>query len=102
VDNQNRPYHPHVLNTPPLAVYTASDDFDGFVGPGQSFRYTTTVVASSAVAPGVLTVNAPSVVGGSPNPYALAFDPLTFSGAQTVTQQTNFAVAGKPQRRASC
>jgi hypothetical protein len=92
-DNQNRPYHPRSANTPPLSVFVETSDFDGYVRPNQSFRYTSTVVANTAVAPGVLNVSAPTVVGGSLNPYNLAFNPLTFTGSQTVTQASNFAVA---------
>lgn len=86
LDNQQRPYHPRVFNTPPIAVYTASNK--AFVAPGQSLIYTTTVVAHAALAPSVLDVTVPSQLGASPSPYALAFDPLTFSTSQTVTQQT--------------
>jgi hypothetical protein len=89
VDRQNRPFHPAVYNTPPINVITASDDFDGFVRPGQSFRYTTTVIANEPVVPGVLNVTAPASVGGSPNPLA-----LNFSASPTVTQPSNFTVAG--------
>src|SRR5262249_34757197 len=63
VDNQNRPYNPNMPNTAPLAVFTASNDFDGVVRPGQTVAYTTTVVANTAVAPGVLNVTAPSILG---------------------------------------
>ena len=94
IDNQNRPYHPRVPNTPPLAIFVATDDADGYLAPGQSLRYTSTVVANTAVAPGVLNVTAPSVLGGAINPLALGFDPLTFTTAQTVTQAINLAVAG--------
>ena len=92
VDNQNRPYHPNIVNTPPLAVLVATDDLDGYVAPGQSFRYTSTVIANTAVAPGILTVNAPAVLGGNPNPLALRFEPLTFNTAQTITQAINQVV----------
>jgi hypothetical protein len=93
-DNQNRPYHPRAVNTPPISLYVETSDFDGYVRPTQTFRYTSTVVANTAVAPGVLNVTAPTVVGGSLNPQALAFNPLTFSGAQTVTQGNNLTVSG--------
>lgn len=94
VDNQNRPYHPRVPNTPPLAVFVATDDADGYLAPGQSLRYTSTVVANTAVAPGVLNVTVPGVLGGEVNPLALGFDPLTFTSTQTVTHAINLAVAG--------
>lgn len=92
VDNQNRPYHPQVPNTPPLAVLIKTDDFDGFLAPGQSFGYTTTVVANTAVAPGVLNVSAPAIISGAANPLALAFNPATFALSQTVTQSINLTV----------
>ncbi|MCB0147062.1 MAG: hypothetical protein KDE01_05360, partial [Caldilineaceae bacterium] len=63
VDSQNRPYHPAVPNSPPLAVVVETDDFDGYVAPGQSFIYTSTVIANAAAVPGVLNVNAPAILG---------------------------------------
>ena len=94
LDNQNRPYHPNVPNAPPLSVYAASDDVDGFVRPGQPLIYTTTVVANVAVAPGVLQVTTPPQLGAALAPYVLPFNPATFNISQTVTQQTNLTVAG--------
>jgi len=88
VDGQNIPYHPNVANTPPLAVFATTNDINGYLRPGQSFRYTTTVVANTDVAPGVLNITAPTVVGGSPTPLA-----LNFSGSPTATQATQFTVA---------
>ncbi|MEZ4862420.1 MAG: LamG-like jellyroll fold domain-containing protein [Caldilineaceae bacterium] len=92
LDDQGIPYHPNVANTPPLAVFTKSDALFGYVAPGQSFRYTSTVVANVPVVPGVLNVNAPTPVGGPRNPVTLPFDPLTFSSSQTVTLASNFTV----------
>ncbi|RIK42794.1 MAG: hypothetical protein DCC55_07765 [Chloroflexi bacterium] len=89
VDSQNRPYHPSVVNIPPLAVYTTSDK--QFVAPGQDLVYHTTVVATTPMAPGVLDVSIPSQLGQSTAPFALNFNPLTFSGAQTLTQQINLS-----------
>ena len=89
IDDQGVPYNPNVVNTPPIKVYTDTDKH--YIRPGQTLAYTTTVVASDALAPSALDVNAPAALGGSPAPYALPFNPLTFSGAQTVTQQTNFS-----------
>lgn len=88
LDNQNRPYHPGVFNTPPVSIYTTADK--RFVAPGQSLIYTTTVVANTALAPGVLDVTVPTQLGNvTPLRFPLGFDPLTFSIAQTVTNQTN-------------
>ncbi|MCL4862851.1 MAG: hypothetical protein KJZ93_25795, partial [Caldilineaceae bacterium] len=93
VDDQNRPYHPLIANTPPLAIFLALDDPDGFVGRGQTFTYYTTVVARVPLAPGMLDVWRTSFFNESqqpPPPLRLDFDPLTFSGMQTVTQQVTF------------
>jgi hypothetical protein len=92
VDNQNQPYHPLIPNSPPLALFVATDDFDGFLAPGQSFRYTNTVIANTAVVSGVVNVHAPALLGGPVNPLALGFDPLTFSTAQTITLGVSLAV----------
>ncbi len=92
LDNQNRPYHPSVANTPPLEIHTAIADADGVVGPSQSFVYTTTVVANTPMAPSVLDVTVPGALGSSPVPYALGFNPATFNGSQSVTQQTSLTV----------
>jgi len=93
LDSENRPYHPNVPNAAPLAVYTKTDDSDGYVRPGASVRYTTTVVASVAMAPGVLDVSAPAAILGAPAPAALGFDPNTFNTTQTVEQAALLTVA---------
>ncbi|RIK36526.1 MAG: hypothetical protein DCC55_27010 [Chloroflexi bacterium] len=94
VDDQNRPYHPLIGNTPPLAIYPSISDPDGFVGMGQTFVYTATVVARVPMAPGVVDVtraSLPSDPGsGKSQTLRLDFDPLTFSTTQTVTAQTSF------------
>ncbi|MCL4863014.1 MAG: hypothetical protein KJZ93_26625, partial [Caldilineaceae bacterium] len=86
LDSQNRPYHPGVVNAPPVAVYT--DTERRFVAPGSNLVYTTTVVANTPLSPGVLDVAAPAQLGGVRPSYALNFNPATFSGSQTVVQQT--------------
>lgn len=93
VDSQNRPYHPAVPNSPPLAVVVETDDFDGYVAPGQSFLYTSTVIANAAAVPGVLNVNAPAILGGTRNPLLLPFNTQTFSVTQSVVQGVSVAVA---------
>lgn len=85
LDSQDRPYHPTVFNTPPLAVYTATDK--RFVAPGQNLIYTTTVVANQPMAPGVLGVVAPAPFGALQPTYALNFNPSA-TGSQTVTHPT--------------
>ncbi len=91
VDSAGVPYHPQVINKPPLTVYTDSDAFFGFIAPNQSIRYTTTVIANTAVAPGVLNVMVPSEAGVAPNPAPLAFNPSA-SVPQTVTLANNFTI----------
>jgi len=96
LDNQNRPYHPNVFNTPPIAIFQSTNDFDGILGPTQTFVYTTSVVAYQALAAGVLNVTTPNGITGAGDPYALAFNPLSFSGAQTVTNASNLRVNTLP------
>jgi hypothetical protein len=91
LDQQNRPYHPNVFNTPPIAIFQSTDDFDGILGPNQAFIYTTTVVANQPLAPGVLTITAPNGISGAGAPYALGFNPAA-TGAQTVTNASNLQV----------
>jgi hypothetical protein len=93
VDSQNRPYHPNLFNSPPLAVIVQTDDLDNIVGPGQSLRYTTTAIANTAMVAGVLNLNAPAFLGGPRNPTAVGFDPQTFVTAQSVTQGISLTVA---------
>ncbi len=95
-DDENRPYHPNVVNSAPIAIYLATDDGDGFVHPGQSVAYTTTVVAKVPLAPSVLDVTMPVEVDPSPVPDRLDFDPLTFTNTQTVTRQISFAAPALP------
>lgn len=86
VDNQNRPFHPGVYNTPPLTLLLETNDFDGFLAPGQTLRYTNTVIANAPLAPGVLDLLPPvPPFAGQPAPLALPFNSFTFSGSQTVT-----------------
>jgi hypothetical protein len=92
-DNNGLPYSPLVVNTPPISIYTDASDLDRYVRPGQSLVYTTTVVANAALAPSVLDVMAPAALGGDRAPALLAFDPLTFTTAQTVTHEAPVTVA---------
>ncbi|MCE7989828.1 MAG: hypothetical protein DYG89_52445, partial [Caldilinea sp. CFX5] len=93
VDNQNRPFHPGVYNTPPLSLILEHDDFDGFLAPSQTLRYTTTVIANAPLPPGVLNVLPPlPPFAAQPPAVALPFDPLTFSGSQTVTVPSTLLV----------
>jgi len=93
VDNQNRPFHPNLFNTPPLSLILATNDFDGFLAPNQTLRYTTTVIANAPLAPGVLDVLPPvPPFAAPPAPLPLPFNSLTFSGSQTVTVPSNLTV----------
>ena len=100
VDDNNVPFHPSVVNTPPIRIYVSSNAVENrYVEPGQQLVYTTTVVATTALDPGVLDVDvfgandAPSnLLGQASRRYGLPFDPLTFTTAQTVTRQTDFTV----------
>jgi len=89
VDAENRPYHPNLLNVPPVQVNTTVDDADGMVGLGQAVRYTTTVIANTPLGVSVLDVSAPPALGALPAPYNLPFGATT---PQTVTQSTLFTV----------
>ncbi|MBK8048893.1 MAG: hypothetical protein IPK16_18285 [Anaerolineales bacterium] len=94
VDSENQPYHPAVYNTPPLALLVDTGILGNYFAPGQTIRYTSTVIANAAMAPGVLTVNAPAILGGERNPLALTFNPLAFSVVQSVTVPVSLTVAG--------
>jgi len=92
LDSQNQPYHPNVVNAPPLSVAIRTNDADGFLAPGQSLVYTSTVVTRAPLAPGVLDVTTPASFAATPPPALLGFDSATFTTAQTVTQQANLSV----------
>jgi hypothetical protein len=90
VDTLGVPFNPNIPNAAPIAVFAESDR--RFVAPGTSVLYTTTVIANNALAPSLLDVSAPAILGGAQPPVLLPFNPLTFSGVQTVTQQTTLAL----------
>ncbi len=95
VDKENQPYHPNVVNIPPLVVTVEHDDFDGYVLPGQSLRYTSTAVATAPLAPSVLDVTHPAVAANAaPAPALLPFNPANFTGSQTVTVPSNLTIQG--------
>lgn len=94
LDSQSFPFHPAVYNTPPIAVFTATDDANGIVGLGQTFTYTTTVVTRVPLNSGSLAVTPPQGIGGPGLNRSLGFNPLTFTTAQTVTEQFQLTVAG--------
>lgn len=91
VDSAGVPYHPGVVNRPPLTVLTDSNALFGYVAPGQSLHYTTTVIANQAVAPGVLNLTVPSALGSAPVGQPLNFNPSA-SVPQTLTQASGFTV----------
>ncbi|MCL4862491.1 MAG: cadherin-like domain-containing protein [Caldilineaceae bacterium] len=86
LDDQNRPYHPGVFNSSPIKIYPETDR--RYVRPGGSVIFTNTVVSNVELVPSVLDVTLPPQFGASPPPALLNFDPLTFSGSQTVTHQS--------------
>lgn len=99
IDKDGNPYLPNVFNASPITVLPEVNDRDGFVALGQDLIYTTTVIASSAMAPSVLDVTAPGEVGGSKLPAPLPFDPSSFNKSQTVVNQTNFTVFAGANRQ---
>jgi hypothetical protein len=96
IDNTGVPYHPNVVNIPPLTILTDVNDFDRFVKPGQSFLYTTTVIANVAVVPGVLNLTVPSVAGSAPTAQTLSFNPSA-AVPQTAAVANGFTInSGAP------
>ena len=87
LDPDGRPYHPNVYNTPPLQVYVKSDAVDGFVAPGQTLAFSSTVVALADFNPGVLRVDVPDVLGGGPLLY-----PFHLSKNMTESLRSNLTV----------
>ena len=65
------PYHPQVANASPLSVYPVVGDADGYIAPGQTFAYTTTLQTTIAQTPalyfqGVQTVDPVAALGDTP------------------------------------
>ncbi len=93
IDDNNVPYHPNVVNTPPVRIYVTSDAVENrYVKLGQQFLYTTTVVPTAPLDPGVLDV---AVLDGNGAPSNLlgvtaARYGVDFSTNLTSTQQTAF------------
>jgi hypothetical protein len=92
IDDENRPYHPNVANVPPIDIEMSTDAGAGFAKPGDTVTLNTDVTATVPLAPGALDVTFPAVVGDSPAPALLDFDPATFDTSQTVAQSTSFTV----------
>ncbi|MFN8446941.1 MAG: LamG-like jellyroll fold domain-containing protein [Caldilineaceae bacterium] len=86
LDDQNVPYNPNVVNRPPVTILTTTSK--SIILPGESFVYTTTVIARTPLTTSVLDIVAPAQLGGSPFPLALGFS----STVQTVTQQITLTV----------
>ncbi len=74
VDIQGVTYNPLVANTPPIQVLTAVSAPGRFVKPGQSFLYTTTMVANVPLAPSLLDVTPAAQIGAAPLPKAIIQD----------------------------
>jgi len=62
-DEDGHPYHPNVINKPPLQVSISHDNVGGYLKPGGALAYSTTVTALTAFEPGVLEVSAPDTLG---------------------------------------
>jgi hypothetical protein len=93
LDPDGRPYHPSVVNSPPIAVFTDSSDPDGVVGLSQTFAYTSTIVTRRALNPSPLEVILPPGLGNTTLNATLPFNPVTFTGVQTATQASQVTVA---------
>ena len=90
VDIQGVIYNPLVANTPPIQVLTAVSAPGRFVKPGQSFRYTTTMVANVPLAPSILDVTPATPLGAPPLPQLILQD---VPAATILTVQANAASA---------
>ena len=89
LDPDGRPYHPLLVNKNPLVVYTAVNDSDRIVKPGQPLLYSTNVTNLGApFAAGGLEVRAPALLGQPFSTYRLELDQ-----SNSVTKTTNFVVA---------
>jgi hypothetical protein len=87
LDRGGRPYHPLVANVNPLVVYVTTDDRDGFVQPGQTLIYSTTVgTGGVAFEQSVLQVSPPPVIR-SPSTHV-----LDLTSAQTITVRSDLTV----------
>ena len=84
VDAENRPYHPNILNSPPVQVYTADRRSDGIMGRARAVRHTTTMVANAPLSYAVLDVARLCRVGrSSPGAASIA---VGRTAPQTATQ----------------
>ncbi len=90
VDDQNRPYHPTVFNSSPIAIYPITDR--EFVRPGGTFHLTHTVVSEVGLAPSILDLTLPSIFGPSPNPVLLDFNATSFPDGQTFSEHMELDV----------
>ena len=97
LDDNNVPYNPLVVNKPPIRIYLTSDAAASrYVKPGQQFIYTTTVVATAPLDPGVLDISVLDSNGAASNLLGMTNQRygLLFSTSPTITQQTNFTANG--------
>lgn len=92
VDEALRPYHPGVVNTPPIGITLDVPGASGFVAAGDTVDVAAEVTASVALAPSVLDVTGSD--GQVMPPALLDFDPGTFAGTQVRQQTIPFTVPG--------
>lgn len=102
VDIQGVTYNPLVANTPPIQVLTAVSDPDRMVKPGQSFLYTTTMVANVPLAPSMLDVTPATPIGAAPSPKAIRQDipvATTFTVPTAASTATNLPIISRVRAR---
>ncbi len=87
VDPSGNPYNPNVRNTNPLQVFVATDAYKGFVAPGQTIIYTTTVAKLASFSPGVLELLLHDANGDDPLTYVLPQNsvPVSMTGGTYLT-----------------
>ncbi|MCP4164656.1 MAG: LamG domain-containing protein [Chloroflexi bacterium] len=90
LDPDGNPYNPNVRNTSPLQVFVATDAHNGYVKPGQTVAYTTTVERLKKFADGVLEVTVPDALGGGPLLYPI---PQNNTIGISTTARSNLTVA---------
>ncbi|MCO6453542.1 MAG: hypothetical protein J5I90_22360 [Caldilineales bacterium] len=93
LDPDGFPYNPNVPNTSPLqvSVITDADGLGGYVRPGQSVAYTTTVTQLIDFADGVLEVTIPPEFGGSAAP-SLYLIPANATTPMSATHRSDLTV----------
>ena len=102
VDIQGVTYNPLVPNTPPIQVLTDVSDPDRLVKPGQTFVYTTTMVANVPLAPSVLDVTPATQIGAAPLPKTIVQDvpaATSFTVPTAATTALNLPITSRVRAR---